>query len=108
MGFFWRLLGQQTHCIRVRIAEATTNDSAVTLQGEVVEKDRYLENLIQSIGEKQTVVGRNGVESTAKPNDSEQKVLDRVGEALARLGRVKRVALTIEDKAVFVKAWTKK
>lgn len=36
----------------------------------------------------------------------EQKLLDRVAEALARLGRAKRVGLTVEDKKAFVKAWT--
>jgi hypothetical protein len=36
---------------------------------------------------------------------SEQEVLDRVGEDLARLGRVKRVGLGVEDKIEFVKVW---
>ena len=35
----------------------------------------------------------------------EQRLLDRVAEALARLGRSKRVGLTLEDKKAFVKAW---
>lgn len=35
----------------------------------------------------------------------EQKVLDRVGEDLARLGRVKRVGLGVEDKIEFVRVW---
>jgi hypothetical protein len=34
----------------------------------------------------------------------EQRVLDRIGEALARLSRVKRVGLTMKDKAAFVDA----
>ena len=38
----------------------------------------------------------------------ERKLLDRVGEALARLGRVKRVALNVKDKADFVKLWRKR
>lgn len=37
----------------------------------------------------------------------EIKVLDKVGEALARLGRVKRVGLGIREKSDFVKAWAK-
>ena len=37
----------------------------------------------------------------------ERKVLDKVAEALARLGRVKRVGLGIREKSDFVKAWTK-
>lgn len=35
----------------------------------------------------------------------EQKVLDRVGEDLARLGRVKRVGLGVEDKVEFLRVW---
>ena len=37
----------------------------------------------------------------------EKKVLDRVADALARLGRVKRVGLGVKDKDGFVKAWTR-
>lgn len=40
--------------------------------------------------------------------DQEQRVLDKVGEALARLGRVKRVGLTVKDKIAFVDAWSKR
>lgn len=37
---------------------------------------------------------------------TEEKVLlDKVSEALARLGRVKRVGLTVGDKLGFVEAW---
>lgn len=39
---------------------------------------------------------------------AEQKVLDRVGEDLARLGRVKRVGLGVQDKVEFVKMWRKR
>ncbi|KAJ2976675.1 hypothetical protein NQ176_g4810 [Zarea fungicola] len=38
----------------------------------------------------------------------EQSLLDRIGEALARLGRVKRVGLTVDDKDAFVKALNRK
>lgn len=45
------------------------------------------------------VAGGDGVSA------DEQKVLDRVGEDLARLGRVKRVGLGVEDKIAFLKVW---
>jgi hypothetical protein len=35
----------------------------------------------------------------------EQKLLDSVAEDLARLGRVKRVALGVKEKGDFVKVW---
>ena len=37
-------------------------------------------------------------------SSDEQRVLDRIGEALARLSRVKRVGLTLKDKEAFVAA----
>lgn len=38
---------------------------------------------------------------------AEKRVLDKVAEALARLGRVKRVGLGVKDKNDFVKVWSK-
>jgi len=38
-------------------------------------------------------------------NKDEQAVLDRVGEDLARLGRVKRVGLGVEEKVGFLRVW---
>ncbi|KAK0356674.1 Lysophosphatidic acid:oleoyl-CoA acyltransferase 1 [Friedmanniomyces endolithicus] len=40
-------------------------------------------------------------------SEAERKVLDAVAEDLARLGRVKRVNLGVEEKARFVEAWRK-
>lgn len=56
---------------------------------------------------------RNGVKDDAGDTEDdvskdEQKVLDRVGEDLARLGRVKRVGLGVQEKIEFVKIWTKR
>lgn len=117
-GFAWKLLSQQTHCIRVRIAEATLNDSVSvahslgSVRGGGQGRDKYLENLMESMGEatQRNMAGRTASEqsSNGPVTETEQKVLDRVGEALARLGRVKRVGLTVADKTSFVKAWTSK
>ncbi|KFY41158.1 hypothetical protein V494_03166 [Pseudogymnoascus sp. VKM F-4513 (FW-928)] len=103
-SFIWNLLSQQTHCIRVRIAEAVYN---VAKPGEVSseKKDKYLANFLDSSegdSDMSSGIRKRGV------NAEEQKVLDQVGEALARLGRVKRVGLTVKDKAAFVEAWSKK
>lgn len=38
----------------------------------------------------------------------EQAVLDEVADALARLGRVKRVGLGVREKRGFVEAWGKR
>ena len=37
----------------------------------------------------------------------DRKLLDRVADDLARLGRAKRVGLGVESKIAFIKAWTK-
>ena len=38
---------------------------------------------------------------------AEKRLLERVAEALARLGRVKRVGLGVKDKQGFIYTWTK-
>ena len=40
-------------------------------------------------------------------NSAEKRVLDNVAEALARLGRAKRVGLGVKDKEAFIKAYVK-
>jgi 1-acyl-sn-glycerol-3-phosphate acyltransferase len=94
-SFLWKLLGRPTHCIRVRIAEGIFNTTGqpngVSADDEVAALDR--EGL-----------KRRNVAPTAE----EQRLLDRVAEALARLGRAKRVGLTLEDKKRFVAAWSKR
>lgn len=94
--FLWKLLGTSAHTIRVRLAEAVFNTSRAS-------------NGV-SHAEAQTGASRGGWEGRAEdqPTAEEQKLLDRVAEALARLGRVKRVGLTLKEKKQFVKAWTGK
>lgn len=41
-------------------------------------------------------------------SDEERAVLDRVAEALARLGRVKRVGLGVREKSEFVRRWMRR
>lgn len=85
VGFLWKLLSRPTHCIRVRIAEGVYNTAEAT--NGVRERDRAGDGEVSS---------------------EEQKVLDKVAEALARLGRSKRVGLTLRDKSAFVEAWRRK
>lgn len=76
-SFLWKLLSRPTHCIRVRIAECVSNTASS--------------------------VGQAGASLTSE----EQGVLDRIADSLARLGRNKRVGLTLTDKVAFLKAWGK-
>lgn len=104
-GFLWRLLSRPTHVMRIRIAEAVYN-TAVMVNGLGAEASgsdaRGAARARRRAGE--------GEEEEEDPTVSqeEQRVLDRIGENLARLGRNKRVGLTVEDKAKFVEAWKKK
>ncbi|TPX18294.1 uncharacterized protein E0L32_011792 [Thyridium curvatum] len=91
-AFLWKLLSRPTHLVRVRIAEGVLNTSAS----------------VNGVG---AAAAAHGVDEASSPQSDvtyeEQLVLDRVAEALARLGRNKRVGLTLQDKARFVEAWRK-
>ncbi|CAG7555825.1 unnamed protein product [Fusarium equiseti] len=91
--FLWDLLSRPTTCIRVRIAEGQINTSAAKTNGVSPSTSGEL---------------RQRNETSASVTAEEQRVLDRVGEALARLSRVKRVGLTLKDKAAFVDALNNK
>lgn len=57
--------------------------------------------------EKETGMHVDGGED-GEVSAAEQRVLDRVAEDLARLGRVKRVGLDVGDKIEFLKVWLKR
>lgn len=114
VSFIWNLLSQPTHCIRVRIAEVVYNTAKPT-DPAAEKRDRYLTNFLDTLGDDSAMTSSTdtitSVSESNKEGDvnaEEQRVLDKVGEALARLGRVKRVGLTVRDKASFVEAWSKK
>ncbi|TQV91175.1 hypothetical protein V2A60_009365 [Cordyceps javanica] len=92
VSFLWNLLSRPTTCIRVRIAEGQSNTSAASTNGVSVNDE----------------LRSRGGNSTGDVDAEEQRVLDAIAEALARLGRVKRVGLTVEDKSAFVKALNRK
>ncbi|KAI3391464.1 hypothetical protein diail_7326 [Diaporthe ilicicola] len=94
-SFLWRLLSRPTHVMRIRIAEAVYNTAGA----------------VNGVGEASGVDTPARADAAAEPagiTTEERRVLDRVAEALARLGRNKRVGLTVEDKAKFVEAWKTK
>jgi hypothetical protein len=92
LNFLWNLLSRPTHCIRVRIADAVTNTSEAVNGVVDTSSDAALERT------------DDGEEPTTPEG---HRVLDRIGEALARLARNKRVGLTLRDKVAFVEAWNK-
>jgi len=99
IAFLWNLLSKPTHCIRVRIAESVYNTSQSpatrSSTSDLAHDDR--------VSSSDTLLG-----SEEDTNTAEKRVLHKVAEALARLGRVKKVGLGVKDKENFVKTWSKK
>lgn len=88
--FLWNLLSSPTTYVRVRVAEGQVNTSAAPTNG--------VSSSMESLPGRSRDMG-------AEVSTYERKVLDRIGEALARLSRVKRVGLTMRDKAEFAAAY---
>ena len=125
--FIWNLCSAPTHTIRVRIAEplhntpTSTNTSNGFASANGEQPNSYATNFFDQfqreskVGVEETSAGRKimkdgqgeGIDKTPLTSE-ERKLLDRVGEALARLGRVKRVALNVRDKGDFVRLWRKR
>lgn len=99
----WKLLSKPTHQMRVRIARPVYNSSSLDRPSVKSEKASGMETNIWDSPHL-----RNGLHGGGEQhvlNGEGQKVLDRVGEDLARLGRVKRVGLGVSEKIEFVKIW---
>lgn len=55
-----------------------------------------------------TLLSSRDAEAMNTAEAAEKPVLDKVAEALARLGRVKRVGLGVQDKIGFVNTWSRR
>ena len=110
-SWIWKLLSKPTHQMRVRIARYVYNSPALdspevqTASGVGI---GYETNIFDSPHMRNGPNNGAGSIEGAGVSSDEQKVLDRVGEDLARLGRVKRVGLGVNDKIDFVKVWTRR
>ncbi|KAH7117834.1 hypothetical protein B0J11DRAFT_536821 [Dendryphion nanum] len=105
--WMWRLLSRPTHTIRVRIAGPVF----VSRQPkDSIESDMGFDTNIFDSPHMRNRAGENGAdgEDNVDVTSDEQKVLDRVAEDLARMGRVKRVTLGAEQKQEFLKVWSKR
>ncbi|KAI9804086.1 MAG: hypothetical protein M1825_001487 [Sarcosagium campestre] len=109
--FLWNLLSKPTNCIRVRIAEAVYNTSKSSLRPLSNPTNSYTSNYLDTLQADDGALSSSTDTLTAVDENQltgeEKKVVDRVAEALARLGRVKRVALGVESKIAFVEAWSR-
>ncbi len=110
--FLWNLCSKPTHCIRVRIAEAVYNTSAeASPPGPAAKTSSYKTNFFDSIQDDTSSGAETLIADDAQSRGSlrteERVFLDSVADALARLGRVKRVGLGVREKQDFVQNWTK-
>ena len=96
-SFLWNLCSKPTHCIRVRIAEATYNEPPAP---EPPRKNSFQTNLLDDLHPR--ITPSRGM------SDPEKESLDKIAESLARLGRVKRLGLGPADKIAFIKVWSKR
>ncbi|KAF2028197.1 hypothetical protein EK21DRAFT_102034 [Setomelanomma holmii] len=118
-AWIWKLLHKASHQMRVRIATkiynsrtqdlpATSKAAASGYDTNIFDLPAFKENGPgKSRGAMKVEVGdAAGLEEEVGAD--EQRVLDRVAEDLARLGRVKRVGLGVEDKVEFLRVWGKR
>lgn len=117
--WLWRLCSKPTHCIRVRVAECVYNNPSLTSPvrdsgssaratgTDTVAKNSYETNFFDTadIGDGSDTLVGDGDDADDGLTAEERRVLDRVAEDLARLGRVKRVGLGVKEKIEFVKVW---
>lgn len=127
LNWFWRLLSKPTHQMRVRIASRVYNSASLDspsrprASASLAKGSGYDTNIFDNVDFRNGVKGAHGEAGDGMDVDvggagssegqnggvsaEEQKVLDRVGEDLARLGRVKRVGLGVDEKIEFCRVW---
>ena len=103
--FLWNLCSKPTHCIRIRIAEVVYNVSRKQEAARTTSSNYSDTTADSATSDADTLVGSDVLEGPLTKD--EKAFLDKIGEALARLGRVKRVGLGVKEKKDFVASWTK-
>ena len=90
--------------MRVRIAQATSTNSSLSSPERGYDSS-FLDTTHEDMrSSSETLVSSDESEGL---DPAERRTLDKVGEALARLGRSKRVGLGVKEKREFVKVWGK-
>ncbi|KAJ4520509.1 Lysophosphatidic acid:oleoyl-CoA acyltransferase 1 [Exophiala dermatitidis] len=109
--FLWNLCSKPSHCIRIRIAEAIYNTSRRNMEQAAAKSSAYSNSHLDTsatdsaASDADTLVGSEELEGPA--TREEKMFLDKIAEALARLGRVKRVGLGVKEKIDFLEMWNK-
>ena len=116
LTFLWNLCSRPSHCIRIRVAEAVYNTSRSATTKELPSAAKvsssYTTNYFDTLGsdngvssDADTLVSSGGEEQEASMTKVEKAFLVKFGEALARLGRVKRVGVGVQEKIDFISMW---
>jgi 1-acylglycerol-3-phosphate O-acyltransferase len=100
LRFLWNLLSKPTHSLRVRIAQNTSTHPS--------SEKSYIASSLESLHE-DTASGSDSIlsDDDKTMTAEERRLLDKIGETLARLGRNKRVGLGVKEKQGFIQAWKK-
>lgn len=112
--FLWNLLSRSTTCIRVRMAECIYVAAKQPSKSHYIDKS-YTSNFLDTL-QAEEVATSSSTDTLTSSDDprpgnglgiEEKKILDKVADSLARLGRVKRVALGVKEKVAFVQSWNR-
>ncbi|KAL2834608.1 hypothetical protein BJY01DRAFT_83632 [Aspergillus pseudoustus] len=108
LSFLWALLSRPTHYIRVRIAEvvvAGPQGRGVSARVTASTYDTNYFDILEEVSASKGGSASSSEKVEVELNPAEKAVLDSVGDSLARLGRVKRVGLGVQEKQEFVRTW---
>lgn len=112
--FLWNLLSRPTTCIRVRIAECVHVSSKPPSRLHRVDKS-YTSNFLDKLQAEEaatssstdTLASSDDMRPSDEVGNDEKKILNKVADSLARLGRVKQVSLGAREKVAFVQSWNR-
>lgn len=108
--FLWNLCGTFAHAINVRVAQSCYNTSNRQDAKETSKPaDKEPKSSPKPLANGVELLSDVDSSETHVPMTSEEKIfLDKVGESLARVGRIKRVGLGVREKKAFIRSWKKR
>ena len=105
LTFLWVFHSKPSHCIKVRIADSLFNASQIQID-RATSASGYNTNFFDTPQDDASSSVDTLAGDESEPSREDQVFLDKVGEALARLGRSKRVGLGVKEKVEFVRIWS--
>ncbi|KAI0995268.1 hypothetical protein K3495_g12914 [Podosphaera aphanis] len=106
-SFLWKLLSQPSHSIRVRIAESMYNNPPAKQEQsspDFYQQPASLPFKTRAVASRKLIMSRPSSDDVTGLNEN-SSIIDDIENALARLGRVRRVRLSLRDKIEFIEAW---